>query len=186
MKMKDWCIGLLAGTFLLLSSSMAVAKVGVTSDSFTRLANSTDYADNDLIANHETAASVVPLVFKFNGNGAKIIGIRIEKSGTGLTNDDFTINIYGSLPVPTVGDNAALLTTTVPTVANKLATIITGVMVAGSAGAYQVKTAGGAGDNLFDPIPVAGKRVWALLEANAAYDPGSAEVFTVYLYYEYD
>ncbi len=183
---KEGWFGALVGAFLLLSSSMAVAKVGVVSDTFTRLADTDNYSDNDLIANHTTAASVVPLKFVLKGHGAKIVGIRITKSTTGLTADDFTINFYGAVPVPTVGDNAALVTTTVPSGANKLATVITGVMVASSDGAYQHLIAGVAGTDVFDPIPVAGKTVWALLEANSTYNPGSAEVFTVYLYYEYD
>ncbi len=50
-------------------------------------------------------------------------------------------------------------------------------MVAAANGAYLIKTTGLA-------VPVPGHTVYGLLEANAAYEPGALEEFTVFLFYE--
>ena len=79
-------------------------------------------------------------------------------------------------PVPTEGDNAALLTSTVP-LDGQMGAIALGAMVAAANGAYLIKTAGIS-------IPLPGHTIYGLLEANAAYAPGAEEEFTAFLFYE--
>jgi hypothetical protein len=82
-----------------------------SSASFTRPANTTAYADGDLVANSATAASVVPLTFTTSrvvGQGT-IARVRLYKSNPSATNANFTLHLFTSDPgVPTNGDNGAL------------------------------------------------------------------------------
>ncbi len=153
-----------------------------TSASFTRPNDSTDYADGDLVTNSTTAADTRPLKLSLE-RGGKIIAARLSKSGTGLTNDDFTVHFYGSNPGPSaVADNAAFLTSSV-LMADKVGEVIFGVMVAASDDAFVYKNFGPE-HSVSDHIPCAGHSIYAYIEANAAYDPLALEVFTLTLYYE--
>jgi hypothetical protein len=146
------------------------------SKSFTRPDNATAYADNDLVANDTTAANVVPLEFDLGNAGNHIVAIRIEKSDeTDVTSADFSINLYGSLPTPANGDNGAVSTD----IANKLGTIDVGAMVAATDDAFCQIHYGETG--FLQGLYTGTNKVYALLEANAAYTPAAEEVFTVYL-----
>ena len=146
--------------------------------SFTRPDNTTAYADNDLVANDTTAASVTPLTFKLGNGGNHIVAIRIEKSdASDVSNADFSINFYGESPTVANGDNGAISTD----ISDKIATIDIGAMAAATDDAFcQINF----GDTDFTGGLFTGKKtVYALLEANAAYGPTAEEVFTVYLTY---
>ena len=154
-----------------------------SSASFTRPDNTTTYADGDLVANSDTAASVVPLKLSLE-RGGKVIAARLSKSdATTLTNDDFTVHFYGANPAPVaVGDNVALLTTSVP-MADKVGEVIFGAMVGASDEAFVYKKFG-VEDSVSDPIPCPGHSIFALVECNAAWVPAAEEVFTLTIYYE--
>ena len=144
------------------------------SDTFTRLANTTAYADGDLVANHGTAGSVVPLSFAIGTGGYQIVEWRVVKSVSGVTNADFDLFLYDTSPTPANGDNGAFSTD----VAGHLARLAGGQMVS--------FTDGGVWRDALDyGVIVSGHSqkgvIYGLLEAQAAYTPGSAEVFTVHL-----
>lgn len=149
------------------------------SASFTRPANTTAYADNDLVANSTTAGSVVPLAFNLGAGGSHIVGIRVEKTDqTDVVNSDFTLNLYGSSPTVANGDNGAISTD----IADKIAIVdMQTTMTAGTDDAYVLLNYGDTGflQGMYTDKQV----IYGLLEANAAYGPASGEVFTVYLTY---
>lgn len=150
------------------------------SASFTRPANTTQYASGDLVANSTTAGDVAPMEFAaapaYHGGGV-IRRVRIHKSGTGVTAADFRLHLFASDPTataPTNGDNGAFAT-----------------IEADWLGAFDVTLAafndGAKGiDTPNQGTQVAfrlesQKVIYGLLEARGTYTPASGEVFTVTL-----
>ena len=78
-------------------------------DSFTRPANTTQYADGDLVANSATAGSVTPLKFSMNGLGRAgvIRRARISKTTNTATAATFLIHLFDAEPTVANGDNGA-------------------------------------------------------------------------------
>lgn len=78
--------------------------------SFSRPANTTQYAANELVANNATAASVTPLRFSVDkslGKG-RICRARIYSSNSAVTAANFNLHLYARDPgTPTNGDNGA-------------------------------------------------------------------------------
>lgn len=78
--------------------------------SFTRPANTTQYGADELVANSETAADVVPLRFsvdKHNGRG-RIVAVRVFTDNQAVTAAIFNLHIFKTDPgEPTNGDNGA-------------------------------------------------------------------------------
>ena len=145
------------------------------SDSFTRPANTTPYSDLDLVANSATAGSVVPLSFNIGSSGGWLAGIRLSKSGVTITNGTFSVHLFGASPTVANGDNGALSTD----VSAKIAEVELAIMVAYTDDGAAVAQVGGT--PLPEKIPMPYGVVYALLEADAAYTPASAEVFTLEL-----
>jgi len=144
-------------------------------DSFTRPANTTAYAAGDLIANSTTAGSVVPLRFTVpigNGRGLIIREVHIHKSGTTITNADFTVRFYGASPTVANGDNGAWSSD----ISEYIGTIDVGAMLGYTDGGHVVNP---VGPTLAPTHVTRSGTIYALLEANAAYTPESGEVFTV-------
>lgn len=147
---------------------------------FARPANTTAYADGDLVANNATAGSVVPMQFKIrdgrSGNGAvKILRARLAKSQASVTTPNFRLHLFSSSPTVANGDNGAI----VPSVASAYlgsvdldAGVLTGDGAAGVAA-------------LSVPINVTlnsgAQTIFGLLAARAAYTPASGETFRVTL-----
>ncbi len=152
-------------------------------DSFTRPADTTAYAAADLVANSTTASSVVPLTFKTSkllGQGT-ISRVRLYKSATSATNANFTLHLFTVSPVPANGDNGALVTSTV---ANMIGSVDCDMTTGGQAGTVGLFKAFAVDNGItFDlsNINAGERRLYGLLEANAAYTPASGEVFTVTL-----
>jgi hypothetical protein len=147
-------------------------------DSFVRPANTTAYADNDLVANSTTAGSVVPLDFNLGGGGGHIVRVVLRKSGTTTTNADFTIRLFEASPTVANGDNGPIS----HDYARHIMTLAIGQMVAGTDDAYVIKNLGETGGVFYaGGLHVAERRIFALVEANAAYTPASAEEFTLEL-----
>lgn len=152
-----------------------------TSDSFTRPANTTAYADTDLVANSTTAGSVVPLTFNVGRGGIKIVGIRINKSDeTDVANATFTLHLFGSSPTVANGDNGTLS----HDLSDKFGTAAMAIMTAATDEAFTVTNGGSTvlpdGIYWYSSSGV----IYGLLEAKAAYGPASGEVFTVTLIFE--
>lgn len=150
----------------------------VSSVSFTRPADTTAYASGDAVANSTTAGSVVPLNFPNCSNGVgrslQIRRVRINKSGTGVTNASFRLHLFNVLPGVGAGDNAAISITT--GMARYLGQVdVTVGQAFGDGAAGQATTE-------MNCFPVGGaSNLYGLLEARGAYTPASAEIFTISL-----
>ena len=146
--------------------------------SFTRPADTTAYASGDLVANSTTAGSVVPLSIPLTNSFAvgcfRLTRARITKSGTSATNANFRIHFYETSPTPANGDNGAWST---DQAVHWLGNIDVTAMLAFTDGCTGIGSAT-AGSEMFIRM-AAGKTLYALLEAKAAYTPVSGEVFTV-------
>lgn len=87
----------------------------VTSTTLTKVSGTTAYASGDLIANHATAASVVPLTFtdatvRVPGEIA-IWRARLIKSSPVVTNGSFRIHFFNASPAFDNGDNGVFSVT---------------------------------------------------------------------------
>jgi hypothetical protein len=152
--------------------------------SFARPANTTAYAANDLVANHATAGTVVPLEFgpgsRYPGGAGAVKGVSIDKSTVSVTDASFRVHLFTKAPTVTNGDNGVFAP------ADGLAKGYLGSV------AVTVDQAVGDGahgraacDILFDTDKPASK-LYALVEAEAAYTPASGETFGVTLELERD
>jgi len=150
------------------------------SASFTRPANTTAYAANQLVANSVTAGSVVPMAFtlgnSFGVGQFRMTRYRIIKNGTNVANATFRLHLYEALPVVTNGDGGAWLSSMS---AHWLGNMDVSSCLAFSDGAAGTGSAP-AGSELYVKM-YAGKVLYGLLMALGAYTPASAETFTVVL-----
>ena len=143
------------------------------SSSFTRPADTTAYASGDLVANSVTNTAVVPLTFNTSHGFLSIRRVRINKTGTAVANAQFRVHFYDTAPTVTNGDNGVWLSTQ----SNYMGFIDATVDKAFSDGASgQGATSLGLEINVKTP---ADYKIYALVEARAAYTPASAEVFTI-------
>lgn len=148
--------------------------------SFTRPADTTQYAANDLIANSVTAGSVVPMSFPFGGNTqpgmTRITRARITKSGTSATASQFRLHLYGLSPTIANGDNGAWSTT----LSNYLGSIDGPATLKAFTDGCSDVAAATAGSELLIRL-TAGTTIFGLLANISTYTPASGEVFTVTL-----
>lgn len=155
----------------------------VLAPTFTRPADTTAYADGDLVANSTTAGSVAALVFAIPtglGKNIKIIGGTLQKSDqTDVANSQFRIHVYTSEPTPANGDNGAWSTD----IAGYLGFVDLGLMIAHTDDAY-VRTYTPLVEIISHYMGV-NTKLYGLLEADAAYSPASAETFTAGLIIEH-
>jgi hypothetical protein len=150
--------------------------------SFTRPANTTAYANGQLVANSTTAGSVVPMRFDM-GNSFPQAQFRltrarlVKSSTTAIAANGIRVHLYqGTSPVCTNGDGGAWLTTGAAT---WLGNIDITSMLAFSDGAAGTGSCP-AGSEILLRASSAGP-VWGLLMALGAYTPTSGEVFTLTL-----
>ena len=141
---------------------------------FTRPANTTQYANTDLVANSATAGSVTPMKFSLQrlGGTGLIIGARLAKSATSATLATFNLHLFTQSPVVTNGDNGTFAISTSRYYLGKIALDLATGAQAGTA--YLAETVTAA-------IGVDSETIYGLLEAGAAYTPASEEVFDVTL-----
>lgn len=151
------------------------------SASFTRPADTTAYTAGDLIANSTTAGSVVPMSFPISGNSqpgmTRITRVRIVKSNTTATLSQFRLHLYAASPTAANGDNGAWSTNQA---ANYLGSIDGPTTLKAFTDGCSDVGAATAGSEFLLQLP-AGKTIFGLLAAIAAYTPANAEVFTVTL-----
>ena len=150
----------------------------ISAPTFTRPNDTTSYGNNDLIANHVTAGSVVPLAFEIpNSSSGVIRSVNIVKSTTTTSNSAITLHLYNSSPTVANGDNEALSTAVLT---DKIGSIAVTTMTSFSAGgAFQTAT----GQTMHFNAGTDNK-IYGLLQATAAYAPGAQETFTVSLVIE--
>jgi hypothetical protein len=148
--------------------------------SFTRPNNTTAYALGQIVANAVTAAAVLPMSFAIAGNSmpgaTRITRVRLAKSGTSATNAAFRVHLYATSPTPANGDGGVWQT---DQSANYLGSIDVPSMKAFTDGCCDVGAAP-AGSEFLLRLP-AGKTIYSLLEARAAYAPAANEAFTLTL-----
>lgn len=163
-----------------VSEAMALDRFLVNpSSGFTRPANATAYTAGDLVANNTTAGSVVPLQFsvaRMAAGSALLRRVRIRKSTTSTANASFRLHLFSTPPAVTNGDNGAFAPTTS---ADWIGAMDATSMVNLGNGAAGNGVPTGVTD-LFTVL-ASGQIVYGLIEALAAYTPGSGEVFTVTL-----
>lgn len=150
------------------------------SQTVTRPADTTAYASGDLIANSTTAASVTPFAIEcVNAQTgiARIDRMRVQKSGSSVTNCLVRVHLYKATVVPVNGDNAAFSTSIASYIGALDVTVDrafsdgaegAGVPLVGSAIVLSTLDAGAATNT-----------VYALLEARGAYTPASGETWTL-------
>ena len=148
----------------------------VTGSTTTRPADTVPYTAADVIANSTTAGSVTyPTIAAARGNdvAGTVLRLRLKKSGTTLTNAIFRVHLYNAQPSVTNGDNGVWLTTT----AGYVGAFDVTMTQSFSDGAMGIGTpTAGSGVNF---APATGtQNLYYLIEARAAYTPGSAEAFT--------
>lgn len=142
--------------------------------SFTRPSNTTAYAQNDLVANDTSAASVIALSWKYAASG-DVRRVILKTNNATITNGNFNLWLFRTDPsgLMTNGDNGALaglaLSSVISVIPIDLYVPMGGV--------------GGWGEAFYDPglIQAGGGTniVYGLLQAMAAYTPASGEIFTV-------
>lgn len=154
-------------------------EIQILSASFTRPEDTTSYTTGDLVANSTTAGSVIPMSFVVKGvlrGAVKVLRARMRKSGTTITNANYVLHLFSSLPSVTNGDNGAF----VPTKAGYVGSLAINAAFACSDGSVG-QDAGLTDRQLPHVLPAGDGTFYGLLAANGGYSPASAEVFTVEL-----
>lgn len=173
---KQW----IAGTLVIGAGENHLGEVGGNtarvSVSFTRPSDTTAYASGDLAANSTTAGSVVPMSFAISraaGKGGMVRRARLRKTGTSITNASFRLHLYSASPTVSNGDNGAWLT-------DQSANYVGSIDITCDK-AFTDGAAGNGVPNVGSEINFTSDTYYGLLEARAAYTPGSAEQFTLEL-----
>lgn len=152
----------------------------IASNTITRPADTTQYASGDLIADTTTAASVTPFSFagavKTPGRSIRIERIKVRTSNTSLTNASFRIWLFYTSPTVTNGDNGALTGNLTSAVIGSLDVTLNRAWADGASG-----TATPTFGNAMLVELNAGSTMYALMEAQAAYTPTSAQTFSLEL-----
>ena len=144
---------------------------------FIRPADTTAYADGDLVANDTDIADVVPLKFTVGGQnvGIMIRRARLRTSTTNVTLASFRLHLFTNKPTPAVADNAALVVSDTP----------------GYLGYFDFTLSAAFADGaVVHAVPAIGSEIvarvgdgaiYGLLQAKAGYTPASAQLFYVQL-----
>lgn len=154
-----------------------------SSNSFTRPSDTTAYASGDLVANSTTAGSVTAISIGnigWNSQGSAILRkVKLTKSGTSTTNAQFRVHFFKAAPETiTNGDNGAFSVSGVADYIGAFAVTIDRAFTDGAAG-FGVPLVGS--ELLIRLAGSSAQKIYALIEARAAYTPSSAEVFTLYV-----
>lgn len=147
------------------------------SASFTRPADTTQYAVNDLVANNTTAGSVsVPSVagVRTAAGSALIRRVKLHKSGTSLTSANFRIHFFKTAPTVANGDNGVFSPNNVANYCGAMDVTMTQALSDGAVG-FGVPT---IGSEIIIKL-ASGTSFFMLIEALNTYTPVSAEVFTI-------
>ncbi len=154
-----------------------------TTANFTRPSDTTQYTSGDLVANSTTAGSVVVMPFTVivaQGRAMKIKTVKLETTSTTATNATFRLHLYATDPTATNGDNGVWLTTE----STYIGFVTLDALLAFSDEIASV-TVMSDDTSLYWRLAT-GEILYGLLEARAAYDPKSAEVYTVTMNIEHN
>jgi len=154
----------------------------IVGNSIMRPANSTPYALGQLVANSTIAGSVTPIniaAARKNAGTGRVLRARLSKTTTSLTNASFRVHLFKTAPTTTSGDGAAF-SGVAGVAAIHLGYVDITMDVAFSDGAKGVG-APAVGSCISFDAPSGTTNISALIEARAAYTPGSAETFTLAL-----
>lgn len=155
--------------------------IRIQSASFVRPGDTTPYTSGDLVANNVTAGSVVPLTIGASSKAAgtgRIKRVRLNKTGTSVTNAAFRVHFFRSSPVVANGDNGAISADgNAKGYIGSVDVTVDKVFSDGAAGTGVATT--GAGTEIPFILAAGQKRLFALIEARGAYTPASGETFTV-------
>lgn len=154
-------------------------KVEVTA-SFTRPADTTAYAANDIVANSTTAGSVTPMSFaaaRANDETGHVTRAVFHKSSNVATNGTFRLHLFNNAQAVANGDNGAF---TPAALTGYLGCLEGSIMQSGSAGSVAILTPVYGSAIPFAPASGT-QNIFGLIEVRAAYVPVSAEVFTIKL-----
>lgn len=151
------------------------------SASFTRPANTTQYASGDLVANDATAANVVMMTFSFAeagmGKPVSLRRIKITKSDPDVTGAVLRLWLHTDSAVTfSNGDNGALAIGSSTLAIGSVLLTQDLTFAASLAGAGDIVTA------TFDPgCHILPPVCYGFLEARGTYTPGDSEAFSVEL-----
>lgn len=147
---------------------------------FTRPANTTQYAVGDIVANDTTAGSVSAMsltVHTAGGGGLFVPRCKLTKSDADLVSADFRVHLFGPGTITAAnGDNGAFSVSNVAQYFGAMDVTMSNSFTDGDVG-FGVPIIG----NEIAIVLASGKSMQALLEARGTYTPGSAEVFTLTL-----
>lgn len=149
------------------------------SATFTRPADTTQYASGDLVANSTTAGSVTLMSWAFGSPGVWLRRLLVTKSDPDTTGASFRLWLHNDSAVTfTNGDNGALsiASSTLP-----IANVAAGQPIEFDFD-FSLTGSGDVGVATWDTgliyLPAT---TYGFLEARGTYTPASAEVFTFYL-----
>jgi len=155
----------------------------VLTASFTRPANTTDYADNDAVNNSASAPVAMSFanLVRGAGLGAVLFGVQLKKTTTTTTAAIFRLNLFRGAAAPTPANDNAAYAMAAADALNLIGWVDFAVAdwIAGTNCAVCQGVIKG------DRLAIANLTAttgYGLLVAKAAYVPGSAEVFTVDLH----
>lgn len=160
---------------------------------FTRPADTNAYAQGDLVANDTTAGNVVPMRFgvsKLGYGTGRVVGARLLKDDATATNADFILHLFSSEPTSSAGDNAQFNNSgvyAVSSVDSYLGSITIDMTSGAVADADALIESVAASPQLYFDLELeanAGRVIYGLLEADAAYSPASGEIFKIWLFIE--
>lgn len=163
----------------------------IVSSNFTRPANTTQYADNDIVSNDTDAADFSALSFEVArapGGLVRVLGARLHKSDNDVTGAVFRLHLWTVAPTPTNGDNGALADATGS--ASYLGYIPIDMSTAGLLAFGDGNVSWGspvdlaANPGMFAKCAATDVRLYGALQAKGTYTPASEEVFTVTLFVE--
>jgi hypothetical protein len=158
------------------------------SASFSRPADTTPYSAGDRVANATSGAAVLSFsnVFRTDSDGIRIERVRLRKTSALLTNAQFCVHLFRTLPTVSVNDNGQFNNANVLAVAD-----ITGYVGSFDITMARAATIGACGSGV--PAPGSGitcessgasgsdPSIWAVIEALAAYAGSASETFAVTL-----
>jgi len=156
----------------------------LVSSSFTSPVATATYTAADTVANHATAASVVPLSWHIGvhkgSHGGFLHHARILKTDeTDVANATFSLWLFGASPLPAGGDDSALAPISD---ASFIKTLAFPIMIANLTQGVSSLAVGDTG--FLNPVACPYATIYGLLEAKAAYTRPASEVFTVELTFE--
>jgi len=163
-----------------------VQNVMVLKGSFTRPADTTQYAANDLVAGSTSvlAGNTIEIVnaVQHLGEAFRLDVVRLRKTNISLTAASFRVHLFRAVPTWTVGDNGAggaigaLAVSSMVDHVGYVDITMDRASATASGGAYG-KANPTVGSITISPI--GGLSIFAAVQALSTYTPASAEVFSI-------